>query len=125
MVCREVTHFWFTGWPDHGVPSSADSLIEFLLHVQKHNTSDMPGPTVVHCRYKKMILLNANYYVVHSAGIGRTGVLIAADIAMQQLDKEGEVDLLRILSSLRQDRGGMIQTKEQYVFLHQVRKKKH
>ncbi len=48
--------------------------------------------------------------------------MIAADIAMQQLDKEGEVDLLRVLSSLRQDRGGMIQTKQQYVFLHQVRK---
>ncbi len=51
MVCREVTHFWFTGWPDHGVPSSTHSLVEFLLHVQKHTISDMPGPTVVHCRY--------------------------------------------------------------------------
>ena len=39
---------------------------------------------------------------------------------MQQLDEDGEVDVLQILSSLRQDRGGMIQTKEQYVFLHQV-----
>lgn len=39
---------------------------------------------------------------------------------MQQIDREGEVDVLKILSSLRQDRGGMIQTKEQYVFLHQV-----
>ena len=63
-----------------------------------------------------------NHPSVGSAGIGRTGVVIAADIAMQQLDKEGEVDLLQILSSLRQDRGGMIQTKEQYIFLHQVKR---
>lgn len=47
--------------------------------------------------------------------------MIAAYIAMQQWDEEGEADLLRILSLLRQDRGGMIQTKEQYIFLHQVR----
>ena len=39
---------------------------------------------------------------------------------MQQLDEENEVDIMHILSSLRQDRGGMIQTKEQYVFIHQV-----
>jgi receptor-type tyrosine-protein phosphatase R len=47
-------------------------------------------------------------------------VFIAADMAMQQFDQEGEMDLLQILSSLRQDRGGMIQTKEQYAFLHKV-----
>lgn len=58
--------------------------------------------------------------IPHSAGIGRTGVFIGADIAMQQLDEEDEGDIMHILSSLRQDRGGMIQTKEQYVFIHQV-----
>ena len=47
-------------------------------------------------------------------------MFIGADIGIQQLDNEGEVDVLKILSSLRQDRGGMIQTKEQYIFLHQV-----
>lgn len=50
MVSREVTHFWFTGWPDHGVPSSCLSVMEFLVCIRKH-MSDMPGPTVVHCRY--------------------------------------------------------------------------
>lgn len=48
-------------------------------------------------------------------------MFIAADIAMQQLDQEGEIDILQILSTLRQDRGGMVQTKEQYVFLHKVK----
>ena len=36
------------------------------------------------------------------------------------MDQSNEVDVLKILSSLRRDRGGMIQTKEQYYFLHQV-----
>lgn len=47
-------------------------------------------------------------------------MFIAADIGMQQLDEEGEVDILQTLSTLRQDRGGIIQTKEQYIFLHKV-----
>lgn len=56
-----------------------------------------------------------------SAGIGRSGVFIGADIGMQQLEEGGEVDVARIVSTMRQDRGGMVQTKDQYVFLHQVR----
>ena len=50
MVSREVTHFWFTGWPDHGIPTSPQSVVEFLLHIRKHMNLDMPGPIVVHCR---------------------------------------------------------------------------
>ena len=56
-----------------------------------------------------------------SAGIGRTGVFIGADIGMQQLEDEGQVDILKTVATLRQDRGGMVQTKDQYVFLHKVR----
>ena len=58
--------------------------------------------------------------VCYSAGIGRTGVFIGAEIGMQQLDEKGEVDILKIVSTLRQDRGGMVQTKDQYLFLYQV-----
>lgn len=126
MVSREVTHFWFTGWPDCGTPS-AQVILDFLVHVQKHTNLDIPGPIVVHCRYRYSIPhyhgdnMEINFTAC-SGGIGRTGVFIAADIAMQQLDREGEIDLLKILTTLRQDRGGMIQTKEQYVFLHKVNK---
>jgi receptor-type tyrosine-protein phosphatase R len=47
-------------------------------------------------------------------------VFIGAEIGMQQLDEKGEVDILKIVSTLRQDRGGMVQTKDQYLFLYQV-----
>lgn len=67
--------------------------------------------------------VHINFYVLHfySAGIGRTGVFIGAEIGMQQLEEKGEVDVLKIVSTLRQDRGGMVQTKDQYMFLYQVR----
>uniref|UniRef100_A0A8C5T2T6 protein-tyrosine-phosphatase n=1 Tax=Malurus cyaneus samueli TaxID=2593467 RepID=A0A8C5T2T6_9PASS len=53
-----------------------------------------------------------------SAGIGRTGCFIATRIGCQQLRDKGEVDILGIVCRLRIDRGGMIQTSEQYQFLH-------
>ena len=39
---------------------------------------------------------------------------------MTQLESEGEVDMLKIVSTMRQDRGGMVQTEKQYIFLHEV-----
>ena len=56
----------------------------------------------------------------YSAGIGRTGVFIAADIGMRELEETHAIDILRIVANMRQDRGGMVQTKDQYVFLHKV-----
>ena len=79
---------------------------------------DLPGLAVVQRISPRPTI------IVHtsspSAGIGRTGVFIGADIGMQQLEETGEVDVLKIVSTMRQDRGGMVQTREQYHFLHQV-----
>lgn len=67
--------------------------------------ADSSGPAVVHC----------------SSGIGRTGVLLACDIGMQGLFRgDPKIDVLRIVSTLRQDRAGMVQTREQYRFIHEV-----
>lgn len=60
--------------------------------------------------------------MVHcSAGIGRTGVLIAIDVGIQGiLQGDPKIDILRIVSTLRQDRAGMVQTRDQYRFIHTV-----
>ncbi len=58
-----------------------------------------------------------------SAGIGRTGVFIAVDIGMQHIDSTGDVDIPTILSGIRQDRGGLIQSEVQYVYVYQVRER--
>lgn len=39
---------------------------------------------------------------------------------MSQLEKSSQVDVLRIVSLLRQDRGGMVQTSSQYHFIYKV-----
>ena len=60
--------------------------------------------------------------VVHCAsGAGRTGVLLAIDIGLQTLLKrEPVIDILRIVSALRQDRMALIQTPQQYQYINQV-----
>ncbi|CAF3662186.1 unnamed protein product [Rotaria sordida] len=106
---REIDHYWYTAWPDHSCPNVVQPLIELVHHVEKSRIdlskiNKRSGPVVVHC----------------SAGIGRTGCFIALSNGIKQLNKEHVVDVLRILCNLRRDRGGMIQTNDQYQFVHQV-----
>ncbi|XP_012599897.2 tyrosine-protein phosphatase non-receptor type 7 isoform X3 [Microcebus murinus] len=101
--CRSVKHVLFSAWPDHQTPESAGPLLRLVAEVEESpEASSHTRPIVVHC----------------SAGIGRTGCFIATRIGCQQLKARGEVDILGIVCQLRLDRGGMIQTAEQYQFLH-------
>ncbi len=58
-----------------------------------------------------------------SEGIGRTGVFMTVDIGIQHIDSTGDVDIPTILSGIRQDRGGLIQSEVQYVYVYQVRER--
>ncbi|XP_046730209.1 receptor-type tyrosine-protein phosphatase R isoform X3 [Silurus meridionalis] len=100
---RKVQHYWYTSWPDHKTPESVGPLLELMTDVEKsREASESHGPIIVHC----------------SAGIGRTGCFIATTTGCHQLRLEGVVDVLSIVCKLRVDRGGMIQTGEQYEFVH-------
>ncbi|XP_016914088.1 tyrosine-protein phosphatase non-receptor type 5 isoform X1 [Apis cerana] len=96
---KHVQHYWYDSWPDHAVPQTADTLVSLAAEV-----NSLPGPVVVHC----------------SAGIGRTGCFIALATGMTQLLRDGNVDVLGILCQMRYDRGGMVQTAEQYEFVHRA-----
>ncbi|XP_072307390.1 receptor-type tyrosine-protein phosphatase mu-like [Eucyclogobius newberryi] len=98
---REIRLFHFTGWPDHGVPLHATGLLGFTRRV-KAKTPPTSGPTVVHC----------------SAGAGRTGCFIVIDIMLDMAEREGVVDIYNCVRELRSRRVNMVQTEEQYVFIH-------
>ncbi|XP_055986716.1 receptor-type tyrosine-protein phosphatase beta [Sorex fumeus] len=101
---RVIRHFHYTVWPDHGVPETTQSLIQFVRTVRDFiNRSPGAGPTVVHC----------------SAGVGRTGTFIALDRILQQLDSKDSVDIYGAVHDLRLHRVHMVQTECQYVYLHQ------
>ncbi|KAL0984384.1 hypothetical protein UPYG_G00140760 [Umbra pygmaea] len=101
---RLVEHFHFTSWPDHGVPEGTEALIRFRRLVRQHIEHQQDsGPTVVHC----------------SAGVGRTGTLIALDVILQQLEREKAVSIAAFVHKIRLSRPLMVQTESQYIFLHQ------
>nr|XP_033491257.1 receptor-type tyrosine-protein phosphatase beta-like isoform X2 [Epinephelus lanceolatus] len=101
---RLVRQFHYTVWPDHGVPETTQSLIQFVRTVRDYvNRSPGSGPTVVHC----------------SAGVGRTGTFIVLDRVLQQLDTKDTVDIYGAVFDLRLHRSHMVQTEGQYAYLHQ------
>ncbi|XP_045183316.2 multiple epidermal growth factor-like domains protein 10 isoform X2 [Mercenaria mercenaria] len=99
---RKLYQMHFTSWPDKGIPESVHSLTDFQNRVNNLNIVTS-GPVVVHC----------------SAGIGRTGTYIALDILTKEGRSEKYVDIFACARNMREDRVNMIQTADQYMFLHQ------
>lgn len=54
-----------------------------------------------------------------SAGVGRTGTLIALDIILQRIQQEKKINIYDTVKQLRRQRVKMVQTSEQYAFLYQ------
>ncbi|KAF3837007.1 hypothetical protein F7725_004471 [Dissostichus mawsoni] len=98
---REVRQFQFTAWPDHGVPEHPTPFLAFLRRVKACNPPDA-GPMVVHC----------------SAGVGRTGCFIVIDAMMERIKHEKTVDIYGHVTVMRAQRNYMVQTEDQYVFIH-------
>ena len=59
---------------------------------------------------RRLVNVGIGYDCVCSAGVGRTGTLIAIDMALTLAPTEGTVDIPKILTILRQQRMKMVQT---------------
>ncbi|KAK6180277.1 hypothetical protein SNE40_012464 [Patella caerulea] len=98
---RTIKQYHYTSWPDKGVPTDISSLVEFRSKVIK-SVSPHPGPMLIHC----------------SAGIGRTGTFIGLDYLIEEARAVGSLDVYECVKQMRYERVNMVQTWEQYVFLH-------
>jgi len=100
---RIMRQFHFIAWPDHGVPETTLTTINILrkarLYRQRAN-----GPMVIHC----------------SAGVGRTGTLLAIDVNMDYFAKHNAIDVVGVMNHMRRQRSTMVQTEDQFVFIYQA-----
>ncbi|XP_037325975.2 protein tyrosine phosphatase receptor type Fa isoform X3 [Pungitius pungitius] len=100
---REVRQFQFMAWPDHGVPEYPTPTLAFLRRVKACNPPDA-GPMVVHC----------------SAGVGRTGCFIVIEAMLERMKHEKSVDIYGHVTCMRAQRNYMVQTEDQYIFIHEA-----
>ncbi|XP_030349727.1 receptor-type tyrosine-protein phosphatase F isoform X13 [Strigops habroptila] len=100
---RELRQFQFMAWPDHGVPEYPTPILAFLRRVKACNPPDA-GPMVVHC----------------SAGVGRTGCFIVIDAMLERMKHEKTVDIYGHVTCMRSQRNYMVQTEDQYIFIHEA-----
>ncbi|CAD8082931.1 unnamed protein product [Paramecium primaurelia] len=116
---KTVIQIQWCGWPDQGVPSPSDFEVmrELLNMINEKLLSDQK--VVFHC----------------SAGVGRTGTLIALSNLMillkaykshigedkSKLEENPElyrISIFGIVRRLREQRWGMVHTSEQYIYIY-------
>nr|XP_046178538.1 receptor-type tyrosine-protein phosphatase S-like isoform X7 [Oncorhynchus gorbuscha] len=100
---RELRQFQFTAWPDHGVPEYPTPFLAFLRRVKACNPPDA-GPVIAHC----------------SAGVGRTGCFIVIDAMLERIRHEHTADIYGHVTLMRSQRNYMVQTEDQYGFIHEA-----
>ena len=105
---REIKHFHYISWPDHGVPETAKEFLQFRTVVKQHHTANAKGQMVVHC----------------IAGVGRTGVFIGIDRYLDScISLDDQLSVLDVVRNMRTARNYMVQAQAQFIYLYEACRK--
>ncbi|XP_055854792.1 tyrosine-protein phosphatase 69D [Episyrphus balteatus] len=100
---RQITQYHYLVWKDFMAPEHPHGIIKFIRQINSVY-SVQRGPILVHC----------------SAGVGRTGTLVALDSLIQQLEEEDQVSIFNTVCDLRHQRNFLVQSLKQYIFLYRA-----
>lgn len=106
---KSIKHFQYLNWPDKKIPSDQESFLQ-LLNELKEAEKNVTEKIIVHC----------------SAGVGRTGTMLALSNLKTIIDEQFErkldygVSVFSVVRRLREQRMQMVQTIEQYDFIHSI-----
>lgn len=90
---RHITQYHYLVWKDFMAPEHPHGIIKFIRQINSVYSLQR-GPILVHC----------------SAGVGRTGTLVALDSLMQQLNDEGQVSIFNTVCDMRHQRNFLVQS---------------
>ncbi|CAN0180956.1 unnamed protein product [Lampetra planeri] len=103
---REIFHFQFPSWPDHGVPESPHSILCMVAHIHRKQGA-AASPICMHC----------------SAGCGRTGALCVIHYTWDLIKSkriEENFSIFNVIQEIRTQRPAAVQTKDQYEFVYRA-----
>ena len=108
----EVKQIHIICWPDHGMPRDQNLAIEIvdtmINYIKIEREEENRGPIVVHC----------------SAGVGRTGTVIAIYIIvlcleyLKKMKKPLVMNIFNVVRKLREQRYSLVTDTEQYKFIY-------
>ncbi|CAD5234866.1 unnamed protein product [Bursaphelenchus xylophilus] len=91
-----VRHRNWVTWPDKDVPKSPMAPFRLLQHIRREK-----HPVIIHC----------------SAGVGRTGTLVALELLYRSLQNGVLPDVRSLVLELRWQRSHSVQTEDQFLYL--------
>lgn len=122
---RTVTQFHFLSWPQNGIPTSAKALLDFRRKVNK-SYRGRSCPIVVHSSAgagrtgeytkatKSSAVLSSNTLTV----LNVSGAYILLDLVLGRMNKGArEIDIAATLEHLRDQRAGLVATRQQFEFV--------
>jgi protein-tyrosine phosphatase len=90
---RQITQYHYLVWKDFMAPEHPNGIIKFIKRVNEAYSIEK-GCILIHC----------------SAGVGRTGTLVALDCLLQQLKEEEHVSIFNTICDLRHQRNFLVQS---------------
>ncbi|CRK98538.1 CLUMA_CG011889, isoform A [Clunio marinus] len=100
---RNITQYHYLVWKDFQAPEHPYGILKFIKTINA-DYSVQRGPLLIHC----------------SAGVGRTGTLVALDSLKQQLNEENQVAIFNTICDMRHQRNYLVQSLKQYIFLYRA-----